>query len=92
MNAAETVWVIIGFLGQGLFFTRWVVQWLKSEREGVSTIPLGFWYLSLIGGLITLAYRSQDANAAAFVCSLGPLTFGIRAATGPGRDQPFSSG
>ncbi len=56
MSEAETVWVIIGFLGQGLFFTRWVVQWLKSEREGASTIPLGFWYLSLIGGLITLAY------------------------------------
>jgi lipid-A-disaccharide synthase-like uncharacterized protein len=56
MSAAETAWVIVGFLGQGLFVMRWVVQWLKSEREGVSTIPLGFWYLSLIGGLITLAY------------------------------------
>ena len=35
---------------------RWVMQWFKSEREGESTIPLSFWYLSLIGGLITLAY------------------------------------
>ena len=32
------------------------MQWFKSEREGESTIPLSFWYLSLIGGLITLAY------------------------------------
>ena len=56
MSAAETVWVIVGFLGQGLFFMRWVVQWLKSEREGASTIPIGFWYLSLVGGVITLAY------------------------------------
>jgi lipid-A-disaccharide synthase-like uncharacterized protein len=55
-SAAETVWVTIGFLGQGLFFTRWIMQWFKSEREGESTIPLSFWYLSLIGGLITLAY------------------------------------
>ena len=56
MNTIETVWLTIGFLGQGLFFTRWVVQWFKSERERESTIPLSFWYLSLIGGLITLAY------------------------------------
>ena len=55
-SAAETVWVVIGFLGQGLFFMRWIMQWFKSEREGESTIPLSFWYLSLIGGLITLAY------------------------------------
>ena len=56
MSATETIWLTIGFLGQGLFFTRWVVQWFKSERERESTIPLSFWYLSLIGGLITLAY------------------------------------
>ena len=56
MSATETIWLTIGFLGQGLFFMRWVVQWFKSERERESTIPLSFWYLSLIGGLITLAY------------------------------------
>ena len=56
MNTTETIWLIIGFTGQGLFFTRWVVQWFRSERERESTIPLSFWYLSLIGGLITLTY------------------------------------
>ena len=56
MSATETIWLIIGFTGQGLFFARWLVQWLRSERERESTIPLSFWYLSLIGGLITLAY------------------------------------
>jgi lipid-A-disaccharide synthase-like uncharacterized protein len=56
MSAVEKVWLFVGFLGQGLFFMRWVVQWWKSEREGASTIPIGFWYLSLVGGLITLAY------------------------------------
>jgi len=56
MTGAETVWLTVGFLGQGLFFTRWIVQWFRSERERESTIPLSFWYLSLIGGLITLAY------------------------------------
>jgi lipid-A-disaccharide synthase-like uncharacterized protein len=56
MTGVETVWLTVGFLGQGLFFTRWIVQWFRSERERESTIPLSFWYLSLIGGLITLAY------------------------------------
>jgi lipid-A-disaccharide synthase-like uncharacterized protein len=56
MNTTETIWLTVGFLGQGLFFTRWIVQWFRSEREQQSKIPLSFWYLSLIGGLITLAY------------------------------------
>jgi lipid-A-disaccharide synthase-like uncharacterized protein len=56
VSTTETIWIIIGFGGQGLFFTRWVVQWFRSERKRESTIPLSFWYLSLIGGLITLAY------------------------------------
>ena len=54
--SAETAWLIVGFGGQGLFFGRWLVQWFRSEREQESTIPLSFWYLSLIGGLITLVY------------------------------------
>jgi lipid-A-disaccharide synthase-like uncharacterized protein len=56
ISAPEKVWLTIGFLGQGLFFMRWLMQWFKSEREGESTIPISFWYLSLVGGLITLTY------------------------------------
>ena len=56
MSATETIWIAIGFLGQGLFFGRWLVQWIVSERKAESQMPVAFWYLSLIGGLITLAY------------------------------------
>jgi lipid-A-disaccharide synthase-like uncharacterized protein len=56
MTTTETIWVAIGFFGQGLFFMRWVVQWLASERSAASKMPIAFWYMSLIGGLITLAY------------------------------------
>ena len=52
----ETIWLAIGFLGQGLFFGRWVVQWIASEKKAASQVPVSFWYMSLIGGLITLAY------------------------------------
>jgi lipid-A-disaccharide synthase-like uncharacterized protein len=56
MTTTETIWLVIGFGGQGIFFMRWVVQWIASERTGESRVPVAFWYLSLIGGLITLAY------------------------------------
>ncbi len=56
MLSTETIWVGIGFLGQGLFFGRWLVQWIASERKAESRVPISFWYMSLIGGLITLAY------------------------------------
>lgn len=58
----ETNWLIIGFIGQGLFSARFVVQWIKSEREKKSVFPLAFWYFSIGGGLTLLAYaiHKQD--------------------------------
>jgi lipid-A-disaccharide synthase-like uncharacterized protein len=52
----DAIWQIIGFAGQGLFAGRFLVQWLKSEREQRSVIPTAFWYFSLGGGLVLLAY------------------------------------
>lgn len=52
----EIVWVTVGFLGQAMFFSRFLVQWIASERRGESVIPLSFWYLSLAGGLVLLSY------------------------------------
>ena len=50
------LWLIIGFIGQGLFSARFLVQWLVSERQKRSIIPEAFWYLSLAGGLTLLSY------------------------------------
>jgi lipid-A-disaccharide synthase-like uncharacterized protein len=52
----EHIWLAIGFAGQGLFASRFIIQWFKSEMEGRSVIPLAFWYFSLGGGVILLAY------------------------------------
>jgi lipid-A-disaccharide synthase-like uncharacterized protein len=52
----DHVWLLVGFAGQGLFASRFIVQWFQSEREGRSVIPLTFWYFSLVGGIVTLAY------------------------------------
>ncbi len=51
-----TLWIMIGFFGQALFTGRFVVQWLYSEKHGRSLIPLAFWYFSIGGGLVLLAY------------------------------------
>ena len=47
---------MLGMLGQTLFFSRFLVQWLASEKKGRSTIPLSFWYLSIGGGGLLLVY------------------------------------
>ena len=51
-----TIWLIIGFAGQACFTSRFLVQWIASEKLKKSVIPTAFWYLSLFGGLMLLAY------------------------------------
>jgi lipid-A-disaccharide synthase-like uncharacterized protein len=50
------VWLAIGFLGNGLFFSRFMVQWIASERAGRSYIPTMFWWLSIAGSVVLLLY------------------------------------
>lgn len=52
----EHLWLLIGFTGQALFASRFILQWFKSEMEGRSVIPIGFWYCSVGGGIVMLAY------------------------------------
>jgi len=49
-------WVALGFVAQSLFFMRFLVQWIASERAGRSVIPIGFWLFSLGGGVLLLIY------------------------------------
>lgn len=52
----EHIWLAIGFLGQALFFMRFFVQWVASEKQKKSVIPEAFWYFSIGGAVILLAY------------------------------------
>jgi lipid-A-disaccharide synthase-like uncharacterized protein len=49
-------WVLLGFVAQAMFTMRFVVQWVASEREGKSVIPLAFWIFSIGGGVLLLGY------------------------------------
>ncbi len=52
----EIIFLVIGFTGQGLFASRFIVQWIYSEKKGKSSIPIIFWYLSIFGGIGLLIY------------------------------------
>tara|TARA_B100000945_G_scaffold269634_1_gene230610 strand:+ start:286 stop:573 length:288 start_codon:yes stop_codon:yes gene_type:complete len=56
LNSLELLFLTIGFIGQGLFASRFIVQWILSEKKGESTIPVIFWYLSIFGGIGLLTY------------------------------------
>lgn len=49
-------WVLIGFFGQFVFFLRFILQWIVSEKNKQVVIPMGFWWLSIAGSVIILAY------------------------------------
>lgn len=52
----ESLWLAVGFAGQLLFTSRFLVQWVSSERQRRSVIPVAFWYFSIAGGLTLLGY------------------------------------
>lgn len=52
----ELAWVAFGLFAQLMFTGRFIVQWLASEQAKRSVMPVAFWYFSLIGGVMLLAY------------------------------------
>jgi lipid-A-disaccharide synthase-like uncharacterized protein len=54
--AMEFIWIGIGLFAQLMFSMRFLVQWIATERARASIVPETFWYFSLAGGLLLLAY------------------------------------
>lgn len=52
----EKAWLAVGFIAQLMFSMRFLVQWIASERAKRSIVPETFWYFSLLGGAMLLAY------------------------------------
>ena len=78
--AVERIWVGLGLFGQLLFSARFIIQWIASERQKRSVIPVAFWYFSLGGSALLLAYAiyrkdpvfilGQSAGAVVYVRNL----------------------
>ncbi len=55
-------WFWFGMTAQFVFFMRFLVQWIVSEKRQRSTIPLAFWYLSLVGSLALFVYAAHERD------------------------------
>ena len=62
MILTAKLWIIIGFIGQAIFASRFLIQWIVSERASRSIIPNIFWWISILGSMILLSYaiHKQD--------------------------------
>ncbi len=83
MNLMKTV----GLAGQLIFGSRFFVQWLASERARKSVIPLAFWYLSFLGGILTLVYAIHIKEPVFILSQVGGLVVYARNLTFIFRDQ-----
>jgi lipid-A-disaccharide synthase-like uncharacterized protein len=76
MISSLSAWVTLGFVGQGVFTARFLVQWLASEKRSESVIPVAFWWLSLMGGTTLLVYAIHRRDPVFVVGqSLGLLVY-----------------
>lgn len=70
-TATPWYWHAVGYGGQIVFGSRFYVQWLASEKKRRSVVPVVFWWLSLIGGLLTLAYAIYRLEGPFIMANIG---------------------
>lgn len=57
------VWLaIFGLTAQAVFMSRMLIQWIATERARASVVPIAFWWLSLVGAMMLLAYGILDRD------------------------------
>lgn len=49
-------WTFAGLLGNGIFSSRFIIQWLSSEKKKALHVPPIFWHLSFWGSVLSLLY------------------------------------
>ncbi len=78
-NADIPFWLLVlGIVAQIIFTLRFVYQWIHSERHKESTLPMGFWVLSLIGAGLILIYAIIRKDPVLFVGHLFGLVIYAR--------------
>ena len=71
-------WVILGLVAQALFFGRFFIQWIASERKGESTVPVAFWFFSILGGGLLLLYAIHQRDIVFILGQAGGLVIYAR--------------
>ena len=62
LGVTITPWKLVGYMGVALFAGRWLVQVYASRARGRPTLPRVFWYMSVTGSLLLLAYFTWGKN------------------------------
>lgn len=73
MPEIQSGWQLLGWLGVACFFSRFLVQWLASERARESVAPRSFWFLSVAGALLLIVYslhRGEPVFLAGYLVTL----------------------
>jgi lipid-A-disaccharide synthase-like uncharacterized protein len=58
-----SIWKVVGWLGNVVFFSRFFVQWYVTEKKKRVVVPQAFWWLSLIGSLLLLTYSIRQKDS-----------------------------
>ena len=87
----EQMWIGIGLLGQAFYGTRILVQWIATERQKRSVVPMSFWLFSVAGGLTLLSYAIFRLDPVFIIAEATGLLIYARNLyflRGPPRDRP----
>lgn len=78
MKASLDFWLVWGFIGQFMFSLRFIVQWIESERQKRSVIPISFWYFSLLGTIMLAIYAFKRNDPVFFIGQIAGLFIYLR--------------
>ncbi|MDR3570456.1 MAG: lipid-A-disaccharide synthase N-terminal domain-containing protein [Syntrophobacteraceae bacterium] len=70
--------LILGLIAQGLFFSRFLIQWIASEKQRRSVVPVSFWYFSVFGGGLLLIYAILRKDPVFILGQAGGLLIYLR--------------
>ncbi len=68
---SPNVWLAIGLTGQAAYGTRFLIQWIASEKRGRSVIPVHFWYWSVVAAVLLLLYAIYRRDPVFIVGEIG---------------------
>lgn len=57
------MWKVIGWAGNAIFFSRFFVQWIATEKRKQVTVPISFWWISLVGSVLLLIYGIHQRDS-----------------------------
>jgi lipid-A-disaccharide synthase-like uncharacterized protein len=77
LYADSALWTTVGLLGAGIFSSRFLLQWLQSEKEKQLVVPAHFWHLSFWGSTLNLVYSLHiDKLPIILGCCFLPFLYG----------------